>query len=727
MVSEKGASTIKGYMTTREAADRLGLSLRRVQGLCRQGHFPGAVRNGGRWYLPAGAVQKSTGRKGPEHFLPDETKYLTLEELCSHIGISAATGKNWMKLKKLTADGFRGGSPYFSAASAENLLLRLHGETSGALKSRRNKKNIQGTCFYKNYIEGAAQTKAFAKCMKAFHSPPEEKTLRLLLANAALQLFLQVLGERDIDPAPIHRYIKGELRPGPYSPLVADLLGSQPIPEQFPEGLPLCRFRYLPGQDLLGLLYLSLRHAGQKKVTGSYYTPSVLVQRAVGYLPQAPFDSGPFFDPACGTGSFLLGLLQSGVPLGQIYGQDIDPLSIQIARINLALFCLPDSIAPLYQQLTYGDSLTQPPSHPFAAVLGNPPWGYNFPKHQESYLRRNYQTAGGKAMESYELFIEYALRILPEGGRLAFVLPEALFSAASHHAARRLLLEQTRFESVVYLGNAFGGVQCPAMLLCARKSLSPGTAGCRIVTGTRSFVIRENRPLGNGTFSLDITDEEQECIHCMEQTGTSRTLAGNAEFALGIVTGNNKQALAPEPFPGAEPVLRGCALYRYRTDAKQPCYLSFDPERFQQTAPHHMYRAPEKLFYRFICNSLVFSYDNTGMLSLNSCNILIPHIPGTDIKYILAVLNSRAASFYWQKRFRSLKVLRSQLEQIPIPAVGREEQQKITELVERLLDGDGAAHSLYESIDEMIMHAYRLDQEKQKLILDTMRGQPDFL
>lgn len=62
---------------------------------------------------PCGRCPEINGRKGPEHFLPDETKYLTLEELCSHIGISAATGKNWMKLKKLTADGFRGGSPYF--------------------------------------------------------------------------------------------------------------------------------------------------------------------------------------------------------------------------------------------------------------------------------------------------------------------------------------------------------------------------------------------------------------------------------------------------------------------------------------------------------------------------------------------------------------------------------------------------------------------------------------
>ena len=55
------------------------------------------------------------------------------------------------------------------------------------------------------------------------------------------------------------------------------------------------------------------------------------------------------------------------------------------------------------------------------------------------------------------------------------------------------------------------------------------------------------------------------------------------------------------------------------------------------------------------------------------------------MKYILAVLNSRTAQFVYDRKFRSLKVLRSYLEQLPIPAVSSSAQQEIAGLAERMI------------------------------------------
>lgn len=41
------------YLSVREAADRLGISPRRVQQLCRSSMIPGVVRKGRRWLIPA--------------------------------------------------------------------------------------------------------------------------------------------------------------------------------------------------------------------------------------------------------------------------------------------------------------------------------------------------------------------------------------------------------------------------------------------------------------------------------------------------------------------------------------------------------------------------------------------------------------------------------------------------------------------------------------------------
>ena len=41
------------FITTAEAADRLGTTLRRIQSLCREGKVPGAARFGGVWMVPS--------------------------------------------------------------------------------------------------------------------------------------------------------------------------------------------------------------------------------------------------------------------------------------------------------------------------------------------------------------------------------------------------------------------------------------------------------------------------------------------------------------------------------------------------------------------------------------------------------------------------------------------------------------------------------------------------
>ena len=95
-----------------------------------------------------------------------------------------------------------------------------------------------------------------------------------------------------------------------------------------------------------------------------------------------------------------------------------------------------------------------------------------------------------------------------------------------------------------------------------------------------------------------------------------------------------------------------------------------------------MYRAKEKLLYRFICNQLVFAYDDKKTLSLNSCNIVIPKIEKLQAKYILAILNSRIAQFIFNKKFDSVKILRAHIESIPIPNASEKQQNEIIKIVD---------------------------------------------
>ena len=547
---------------------------------------------------------------------------------------------------------------------------------------------------------------------------------------------------------------------------------------------------FVPGEDTLGFVYISLRDVSQRKITGAYYTPAAVVNRLLSELQSdVRLDGKTVCDPCCGTGNFLMELAARGVEAENLYGQDSDALSVQLLRINIALLCPGAAEELLKSHFICGNTLFHTFLDKFDIILGNPPWGYAFSAEETARLRKIYRTAEGKGLESFDLFVERSLSMLDDGGTLAFILPESVLTVTAHLPVRRMLLEQASFRFVSYLGNVFSGVQCPAIVLGVRRGGCGETAGCRVtgeIGGQKlDYVVMGQRELDGGVFSFNITDEEEDCIRAMDRAPGAKYLAGNAVFALGIVTGDNKEKVRREAGDGFEVVLKGSDISRYAVHPSGN-YLKFQPEQFQQVAPEEYYRAPEKLLYRFISEVPVFAYDDRQMLTLNSCNILIPKIAGMEMKYVLAVLNSSAAAFYLGKRFNSVKLLRSHIEQLPVPAADAAAQREIVELVDAVMSAagkaadavkngdtrgetadavkstdtgeetvdtvksadtgeetadtvksadtagepDGAAgglESLYEALDNRIMDLYGLDGKKRRVIAAALAGKSRFL
>ena len=174
------------------------------------------------------------------------------------------------------------------------------------------------------------------------------------------------------------------------------------------------------------------------------------------------------------------------------------------------------------------------------------------------------------------------------------------------------------------------------------------------------------------------------------------------------------------------PVFKGSDIFRYSIKDINN-YIQFTPNAFQQVASEEMYRAEEKLLYRFICEVPVFAYDNCQTLSLNSCNILIPQIEGMDIKYVLAVLNSRVSAFFINKKFNSVKLLRSHIESMPIPAISAERQRKIVKKTDHILNSSEDICGLYEELDNDIMEIFCLSQKHRDTIRAALSGKNLFL
>ena len=718
------------YISVREAANKFKLSERRVQKLCEENRINGCSMVSGVWLIPTNAAKPTDERVS---HAPESEDYLTLTELCKELSISTATGRNWIKLGKLTPQYIEKKATYFSKNYVCNLRAELQSGENKALKSRRNKKFVSGHSLYNAYVSNQCQNIPILQKMLLLASDNKIdlnlSTIQLLVADCALHLFLQK-NNLNLNECKnlLLQFLQGHFSIGIYDNLIIDLIDDTESALLFCQKYSFLfsmEYIYEPNEDLLGLIYISSKNIGNRKATGSYYTSTKIVKKLISKLNIQ--EKQKILDPCCGTGNFLIQLPEH-IKFDSIYGNDIDATSVKIARLNMALkYAVP--LSSIYEHITESDYLADETANNFQYIIGNPPWGYEFTEAEKTALKKRFQTATGKNIESYDIFIERALTHLTDTGHLAFVLPEAILNVKAHTAIREIILKSCLIKNLDFIGNGFDGVQCPCIILDLQRTRSAFlTTGMNVINGEESFTILTNRSVTSEYFSFLTTDTEYHLMNKIRNIKNASFLSENADFALGIVTGNNKKYISDKKADDNEIVLKGADINKYRISTTTN-FIIYKPECFQQVAPTRLYRAPEKLLYRFISNQLVFAYDNCQTLSLNSCNIVIPRISGLKMKYVLAILNSRIAQFIYKKEFNSVKVLRSHIENIPIPRVDETIQDAIISITDQLIDGLELqqATAAYEELDKLIANVFHLSQSEIEIIRNAVDTENKFL
>lgn len=722
------------YISVKEAADRFGISERRVQKLCELQRIEGIRMVSGVWLIPYNAEKPEDERKTME--IVDED-FISLRQLCEELSISLATGKNWIKLGKIKPQCTKK-NILFTKEYVDKVKQDIKSGVNTSLKSRRNKKYVSGNALYNAYVgESSVNVEVIRKLLDEVFSREislENKDLQLLLAECAIQMIIEASAEKESKEHHLLRYLKGEIVLSKYKSLVDDLIIDKEYAKEFIEKYPslfAIKYTYEPREDILGLLYISFKNIANRKAMGAYYTPTKVVKHLIKKICLEKNDLADkrILDPCCGTGNFLL-QLPDGFDISNVYGNDIDSLSVKLTRINLALKYQPEDSLILYKNITNLNYLCQFQEAGFDYIVGNPPWGYNFSEEEKMYLRKNYNSAEGKNIESYDVFIERALLQLKKNGMLSYVLPEAIMNVKAHMPIRREIINKNSIKYLAHLGNAFDKVQCPCIIMQLQHTEKPiDCVGMIVNDGKREYQIEKQRKVDSEYFSFSTTDEEQAVIDKITNCIDCVYLENNAIFALGIVTGNNKDYISTVKSEENEKILKGADIYKFKTlDTHN--YIVFEPESFQQIAPIEYYRAPEKLLYRFICNQLVFAYDDKQTLSLNSCNIVIPQIEGLTVKYIMTVLNSRVAQFVFKKRFNSIKILKSHIERIPLPRVEKAKQREFENYADKLMMNYKESELLetYNELDKKIAEQlFGLNKEEYGVILNSLEGENMFL
>jgi predicted RNA methylase len=217
--------------------------------------------------------------------------------------------------------------------------------------------------------------------------------------------------------------------------------------------------------------------AEMKSKLGAVYTPSLLAdwvaQELVSRLPQ----KNPVWvlDPACGDGALLLSVLRTIMPgpdKVSLAGIDIDSNAIRKAASQLPPATMLKHADALLPEANRGveigwKKLVQ--TEKICAVISNPPWGAELRQKPKELRAAGYKLARGQ-FDSYDIFIELCLRVVPQGAILAFIVPDSLFFP-EHKPLRALLLEQTQLQLIARLGEGlFGNVYRGTAIIICRKA-----------------------------------------------------------------------------------------------------------------------------------------------------------------------------------------------------------------------------------------------------------------
>ena len=213
--------------------------------------------------------------------------------------------------------------------------------------------------------------------------------------------------------------------------------------------------RHLFG-DIYEQLLRDLQAAGN---SGEFYTPRAVTRFAVQMVDPKLGES--IYDPACGTGGFLacsIDLLREQMKTAEdqqvfqtaVSGIEKKQLPHLLCTTNMMLHGI-----EVPQQIRQGNTLKRPLSSIEASemvdvIVTNPPFGGS----EEDGIEKNFPSEL-QTKETADLFLQYIIEMLKDGGRAAVVLPDGtLFGEGVKTKIKKLLLEECNLHTLVRLPNS---------------------------------------------------------------------------------------------------------------------------------------------------------------------------------------------------------------------------------------------------------------------------------
>ena len=383
----------------------------------------------------------------------------------------------------------------------------------------------------------------------------------------------------------------------------------------------------------------------------------------------------------------------------------------------------------------------------FDVVTANPPYillqNTEWDKAYIEKLISVYSCAQYK-VDTYHLFSEKGISLLRHDGILAYITPNTFLKNTHTNKLREIISTRTRLLNIILFHvPVFEDPSVDNLVFLCQKHSSPQCLPDHeisiheIKANNFEEEVRNYWKVSqckivppNYFFAFDASDEESTILSKIDRGCTRLGNIGRAYF--GIQTfGKHKYVSTTPKHKFYKPVINGGNVFRYFiSDFTE--YLDYRPENIKSGGDPNVY-SKQRIVVRQIGKYPEGSVCPDGLLTLNTIYNIFLRTADLDIRYVLALLNSKVVQFYWLKKFYDNKetfpkIKKSPLESIPVKTIGPNKQRPFINIVHRILSltqsddypqnptKQAQVKAYDKQIDRMVYELYGLTEEEIKIV-----------
>jgi hypothetical protein len=252
------------------------------------------------------------------------------------------------------------------------------------------------------------------------------------------------------------------------------------------------------GDDPLGVDFISLRSADERRARGAIYTPRAIVDAMIEWAASEPGPSPErIVDPGCGSGRFLLAAARA-FPAAQLIAVEVDPLAVKLLRANAAVAGFADRLT-----VHVGDYRTfkLAPIKGRTLFVGNPPYvrHHQIPEAAKDWFGNTAKRLGFRASKLAGLHIHFFLRTreLAKAGDFGAFITSSEWMDVNYGSVLRQMLADGLGGTALHVldpaASPFEGTMTTGAIACFRVGNRPQKFTVRTVT-----TLEELTPLSDG-------------------------------------------------------------------------------------------------------------------------------------------------------------------------------------------------------------------------------------